>query len=509
MVNEALSPIPTRRRSSSAPALEAPPDAPPLAPSFEALETSVPPAGAAPRFVVVALASGGLVAAVMQTLVMPLIPKLPELMHAAPDDASWVITATLLSASICTPVSGRMGDMFGKRRVLLGTLGLLVVGAVLSALTSSLALMIVGRALQGAAMGAIPLGISLLKDILPAEKQGQAVAFMSSTMGMGGAIGLSGSALVAEHFSWHVLFWAAGALGLLSALAIAVTVPESKVRTGGRLDVPGTLGLAVGLLSLLLVISKGNNWGWTSTPVLVLAALALLVLPLWGWYELRHRAPLVDLRTTARRPVLLTNIASIMVGFAMYGSVMILPQLLQAPTSTGFGLGQSMLVAGVCMAPSGLVMLIGSPVSAKLTAARGARITLMLGTAVLALSFFAALFLMSAVWQLVVVGTVTGIGIAFAYAAMPTLIMQNVPQAETAAANGLNALMRSLGTALSSAVMAVLLADALNPAAGGGGVLPGGSGAFRLAFVVAAVAAVAGTLLCLALPRAPALPSAE
>jgi EmrB/QacA subfamily drug resistance transporter len=470
-------------------ALERPLSAPPLAPA---------PAADRSRLVVAALASGGLVAAVMQTLVMPLIPALPSLMHAAPDDASWVITATLLSASICTPVSGRLGDMFGKRRILLGTLGLLVAGALLSALTSSLALMIVGRALQGAAMGAIPLGISLMKDILPGEKQGQAVAFMSSTMGMGGAIGLPVSALVAEHFSWHVLFWGAALLGFLSAVAIVATVPESEVRSGGRLDVPGILGLAVGLLSLLLVISKGSNWGWTSVPVLILAAIALVVLSLWGWYELRRREPLVDLRTTARRPVLLTNLASVMVGFSMYGSVMILPQLLQAPAATGIGLGQSMLVAGLCMAPSGLVMLVGSPLSARLSAARGARVTLLLGTAVLGLSFVAALFLMSAVWQLVVVGTVTGVGIAFAYAAMPTLIMQNVPQAETAAANGLNALMRSLGTALSSAVMAVLLTNAFITDATG--MLPVGAAAFRLAFLVAAAAALLGSVLCLGLP---------
>lgn len=496
MADEALSPIRTRRRSVAAPAVSA------VDP--RGVEPRGPIEPGVPRYVVVALASGGLVAAVMQTLVMPLIPKLPELMHAAPDDASWVVTATLLSAAVCTPVSGRLGDMFGKRRILLGTLGLLVVGAVLSALTTSLGLMIVGRALQGAAMGAIPLGISLLKDILPAGRQGEAVAFMSSTMGMGGAIGLPVSALVAEHFSWHMLFWLAGLLGLLSALAIAVTVPESTVRSGGQIDVVGTAGLAVGLLGLLLVISKGNTWGWTSPLILGLGATALTVLPLWGWYELGRPAPLVDLRTSARRPVLLTNLASIMVGFAMYGSVMILPQLLQAPTSTGFGLGQSMLVAGVCMAPGGLVMLVGSPVSARLTAARGAGFTLLLGTAVLGLSLLAALGLMAAVWQLVVVGALTGVGIAFAYAAMPTLIMQSVPVEETAAANGLNALMRSLGTALASAVMAALLAGALSPGAGAGGILPAGSGAFRLAFAVAAVAALVGAALCLALPRRPA-----
>ncbi|MFG1927308.1 MFS transporter [Cryptosporangium sp. NPDC048952] len=460
---------------------------------------SPPDALATPRFIVPVLASGGLVAAIMQTIVVPLIPSLPTLLNAAPDDAAWVLTATLLAGAVATPVAGRLGDMFGKRRMMMVSLGLLVVGAVCSALSGSLALMVVGRVLQGAGAGAIPLGISLMKDILPADRQGSAIAFMSSTMGTGAAIGLPASALVAEHADWHLLFWGAGAVGLLALLAVAAVVPESGLRSGGRFDGVGAIGLAVWLAALLLVISKGNAWGWTSPAVLSLAGVFVVVVPLWTVFELRRRSPLVDLRTTVRRPVLVTNCASVLIGFAMYGSVMILPQLLQAPRSTGFGLGQTMLAAGLCMAPSGIVMLFASPLSARLTAARGARTTLMVGATVLGSAFAAATFLMHAVWQIVLIATFTGLGIALAYAAMPTLIMRNVPVGETAAANGLNTLMRSLGTSLSSAIMAVLLADAF--VTSGGGMLPTGLGAFRLAYTVAAAAALSGALLCLLLPR--------
>ncbi|EXG81525.1 MFS transporter [Cryptosporangium arvum] len=456
-------------------------------------------APATPRFIVPVLASGGLVAAIMQTIVVPLIPSLPTLLDAAPDDASWVLTATLLAGAVATPVAGRMGDMFGKRRMMIVSLGLLVVGAVCSALSGSLALMVVGRVLQGAGAGAIPLGISLMKDILPADRQGSAIAFMSSTMGTGAAIGLPASALVAENADWHLLFWGAGAVGALALVAVVAVVPESGLRAGGRFDVVGAAGLAVWLTGLLLVISKGNTWGWTSPAVVGPAAVAAVVAPLWAMFELRRKAPLVDLRTTVRRPVLVTNCASVLIGFAMYGSVMILPQLLQAPRGTGFGLGQSMLAAGLCMAPSGLVMLFASPLSARLTAARGARTTLLVGATVLGSAFAAASFLMHAVWQIVLIAIVTGLGIALAYAAMPTLIMQNVPVGETAAANGLNTLMRSLGTSMSSAIMAVLLADAFVTT--GGGALPTGLGAFRLAYTVAAAAALTGALLCLLLPR--------
>jgi MFS family permease len=451
------------------------------------------------HLLVVALSSAGLVAAVMQTVVLPLIPTLPQIVHAAPSDASWVITATLLSASVSTPVAGRFGDMFGKRRTLLGVLVLMVVGAVVSALSDSLLPMIVGRALQGTAMGAIPLGISLMRDLLPHRHRAAAISFLSSTLGMGSALGLPLAAVTIEGLGWHAVFWGSALLGVLSAVLIVVVVPESPVRSPGRVDVPGVLGLVTGLTALLLVISKGTTWGWTSPAVLGLAATAVVVFPVWGWHELRRRGPLVDLRVSARRPVLLTNAASVMVGFALYSSMLLFPQVLQSPVGTGFGQGHSLVVAGLLMAPSGLVMLVASPLSARLIDARGARVTLLCGIAVLAAACLMAPFMLDRAWQIVAVSVILGTGMAIGYSAMPTLIMNAVPEHETGAANGLNTLMRSVGTALASAVMAAVLTETLAAAAAGE---RHGGAAFTVGFLVAGGVAVLGFVLALALPRA-------
>ncbi|MCA2221941.1 MFS transporter [Nonomuraea aurantiaca] len=453
----------------------------------------------APRggLTVAVLAFAGIVVALMQTLVIPLVPQLPALLHATPSNTSWAITATLLAGAVATPVFGGLGDMYGKRLILVLCLGLLVAGSVICALSDSLPPMIVGRALQGAAAGVIPLGISIMRDELPREKLGAAIGLMSSSLGVGGALGLPSAALLAEHIGWHVLFWVSAALGAVVAGLVLAVVPESPLRTGGRFDVLGAVGLTAGLVCLLLGISKGGDWGWTSGTVLGLFAAAVVILLLWGVWELRARRPLVDLRITARRRVLVTNLASIMVGFSMFAMSLVLPQVLGMPEATGYGLGQSLLVIGLCMAPGGLVMMATSPLAARLSAARGPKVSLMTGSLVIAIGYFLGIVLMGGVWQIVVFTCVISAGVGIAYAAMPALIMSAVPASETGAANGLNALMRSIGTSTSSAVISVVLANLVirfGPAE-----LPSPTG-FRVAILIGGGAALAAFLIAAFIP---------
>lgn len=464
-----------------------------------------------PNVVVAVLAFGGIVVSLMQTLVIPLVPRLPDLLNASPADAAWVITVTLLASAVATPVVGRLGDMYGKRRMLLISLCLLVAGSVVAALSNSLLPMIVGRTLQGMAAGVIPLGISIMRDELPAEKLGSATAMMSASLGVGGALGLPASALLVENTDWHVLFWTAAGMGVLVTALVATFVPESSVRTGGRFDLLGALGLSTALVCMLLAISKGADWGWDAGTTLGLFAAAVVVLASWGWFELRVRQPLVDLRTTARRQVLLTNVASVVFAFAMFAMSLVLPQLLQLPTVTGYGLGRSLLVTGLVLVPSGLVMMATAPVSARVSRARGPKVTLMVGAVVVAAGYALGTVLMSAIWQLVLVSGLIGAGIGFAYGAMPALIMGAVPVSETAAANSLNTLMRAIGTSISSAVAGVILShmtitlgrDAVPSQDGFRLVMGLGSGMALLALTIAAFIPGRATPS----PRTPSMPA--
>ncbi|WP_327351305.1 MFS transporter [Streptomyces sp. NBC_01304] len=462
------------------------------------------PDGRAGRVVGV-LALAGIVAALMQTLVVPLIGDLPKLLDTSASNASWVVTATLLSAAVATPVAGRLGDMYGKRRMLLALTVPLIAGSVVCALSSSVVPMIVGRGLQGLGMGVVPLGISLLRDVVPPAKLGSSIALMSASMGVGGALGLPFSAAIAENASWRMLFWITGALALVVAAAVWLYVPAGEVRTvAGRFDVPGAVGLGVALISLLLAVSKGADWGWGSGTTLGLFAVAVLALLVWAWWELRTKEPLVDLRVTGRPQVLMTNAASILVGFAMYAQSLVVPQLLQLPEATGYGLGQSMMAMGLWMAPAGLMMMALSPLGAKLSAARGPKVTLSVGSLVIAVGYASAQLLLGSTWGLLVVTLICNTGVGLAYGAMPALIMGAVPQHETASANSFNTLMRSIGSSVSAAVMGVVLAQLTTDF--GGHALPSEAG-FRVALVIGAAVGLAAAAVAALIPVRPAAPA--
>lgn len=458
------------------------------------------PAGAKvarPALIVAVACYCGIIVALTQTMIIPLVPLLPGLLDTSASNASWAVTATLLTAAVTMPISGRLGDMVGKRLMLVISLGFLVAGSVLCAVTDSLIPVIVGRALQGMAMGAIALGISIMRDELPVEKVGPAVARVSATLGVGGAIGLPVSALIVEKANWHALFWISGGLGVIAIVAVLTLVPESPVRTPARFDFLGALGLAAALVMLLLAISKGGDWGWGDPLTLGLLVGSVLVFTLWGRWELRSVAPLVDLRTTARPQVLFTNIASIGAGFAMYGMSLIPIQILLAPQGVDHGLGLTLIQAGLVLMPGGFAMYFFSDVGARITAARGPRAALTTGIAIIAVGYTVLLFLRAEWWQISLAGIITSAGVGVAYAAMPALIMGAVAIKETAAANGLNALMRSVGTSLSAAVVGTVLAH--QTVSLGGVELPSEQG-LTLAILISLGASAVALLLTRAIP---------
>ncbi|GGW56431.1 MFS transporter [Streptomyces galilaeus] len=448
--------------------------------------------------VVAVLALAGIVVSLMQTLVIPIVPELPKLLDAPASDTAWAVTATLLAAAVATPVVGRLGDMVGKRRMLLTSIVLLISGSVVCALADSLIPMITGRALQGLSAAVVPLGISILRDTVSAEKLAGSTAVMSASLGVGGALGLPTAAFIADNWDWHILFWTSAALGVVAFVLVLLVVPESENRVGGRFDLVGSLGLSAGLVSLLLAVSKGGDWGWTSATTLGLGAAAVLILLAWGRWELRAKQPLVDLRTTAKRQVLFTNLASIALGFSMFAMSLVLPQLLQLPERTGYGLGRSMLTVGLVLAPQGLVMMVMSAVSAGITKAKGSKVTLMIGSLIVATGYGLNIVLMSEVWHLVLVSCVIGAGVGFTYGALPALIMGAVDPSQTGSANSLNTLMRSLGTSFASAVAGVILAQMTTEY--GGFALPAENG-FKVVMALGAGAALAAFLLAGFIPK--------
>ncbi|MEV5965070.1 MFS transporter [Kribbella sp. NPDC051952] len=448
-----------------------------------------------PRLILAVLAFCGVLVAISQTIVVPLLPELPAITHSSISDVSWLITVTLLTGAVFTPLLGRAGDMYGKRRVLLIALGSMVIGSLLCASSSNLSVLIAGRAFQGAAIAVVPLGISILRDELPPRRVIPSIAIMSSTLGVGAAFGIPAATLVVEYANWHAMFWINLGIGLLDIVLILLIVPESAVKTSGRFDILGAIGLSTFLVCLLLAVSKSSTW---STSVIVtLYAVAVAIVPLWAWYELRTTSPLVDLRVSARPAVLFTNLGALLIGFSFYANSLSTAQLVQEPTWTGYGLGKSIVVSGLCLLPGGVAMVLLSPVSARMSAARGPRFTLAVASVLMAAGYVVRFFTSHDVAGIVIGATVVSAGTAVAYSALPALIMHAVPVTETAAANGLNTLMRTVGSAICSTIVATVLAGVTITKEGR--VAPALS-AYLIVFVIAGIAAVIAAGLVLLIP---------
>lgn len=461
-----------------------------------------------PSAITAVLALSGTVVALMQTLVVPLLPDFPRILGVTADDASWLVTATLLSSAVATPIVSRSADMYGKRRMMVVCLAIMVAGSVMAAVGGTFLWLIIGRALQGFSSALIPVGISIMRDELPKEKMGSAVALMSATLGIGSALGLPLAGVLYEGLGWESIFWVAAGAGTLLLLAVVLVVPESKVRTPGRFDYTGALVLSAALGSLLLAISKGGSWGWGSEPVLLLFLAAAVLLAAWVPYELKVGQPMVDLRTSARRPVLMTNLASLLIGFAMFANMLLTTQQLQLPTATGYGFQLNVITAGLCMVPSGLAMVVFAPVSGGIIRRFGGKTALMTGACVMIAGYVGRVFFHDSITVVVIGSTVVSVGTAIAYAAMPTLIMGAVPITETASANGLNSLVRSIGTSTSSAAVAAVLTSVTMTL---GPVRAPSFAAFQDVFWMAALASAASVLAAIAIPRAaahrPAVPA--
>ncbi|MGJ3507624.1 MFS transporter [Enemella sp. A6] len=444
------------------------------------------------------LCAAALSAVLMQTVVMPLIPDLPAILGTDLVGASWVLTATLLTGAVAHPISGRLADIFGKRRMLLICLAVVAGGSVVSALSSSLVPMVIGRAMQGLGMGIIPIGLALMRDLLPAHRLQSGAGTLSATMGFGGALALpiSAGALMYVHWSW--LFWFAAVQSVLCMLLVLRVIPADPVRhRAGSMDVPGAIGFAVGTLALLVVITQGPEWGWLSLRVLGLLVAGLLVLGVWLVYQWRTKDPLVDLRLSLTPSLFWANVTGFAMGYGMFVSNLVFPIMISAPIELGYGLGLSVAHIGLLLMPSGIAMMLAGPMSGIVSRRVGPRATLQIGSVFVAVGYGLALILGGPA-KVVVATVVASVGFGLTYAALPLIIMNGVPDERTGAANGLNALMRTIGLTVSGAVTAMILS--LHRVSVGGADFAGPA-VMTIALITAVVAALSSVVLAFGIPH--------
>jgi MFS family permease len=405
-----------------------------------------------------------LTVAVLQTGVVPILGVMARQLDVSLAAISWTVTANLLAAAATTPLLGRLADLHTKKRVLLAVLVVVLAGSLLAATTSSFALLIVARVLQGASFSLYPIGVSILREELSPERLMAALAVLSAVLGFGGGMGLVIVGLLMRgDADYHRTFWFVSAFVALVLVAAMVVGPERRHRATGSVDWIGAAGLAVGLSLLLLTITEGNPWGWTSARTVGSALAAVGVLALWWWWERRCSQPLVSTTMLLRRPILLTNIATVAVGMGLYFGFLGLTGFVQAPTGSGYGFAATVLMASIVfLLPGAIAGFLTALASGRYIDRFGARLVLVVGIAIGMAGFAMLAIAHSEPWQVIVAGVLVNVYISLAYGALPSLVVREVEPGETGVATSMNAIARTIGASTAAAIVAVLLSRAGN-----------------------------------------------
>src|SRR6201996_847254 len=389
--------------------------------------------------------------ALLQSLVIPVLPTIQAGLHTSQNTVTWVLTAYLLSASIFTPIMGRLGDMWGKERMLVAALGALTLGSVLAALTGSIAIMIVARVIQGIGGGVLPLSFGIIRDEFPVQKVAGAVGVIAALAAAGAGLGIVLAGPIVDALNYHWLFWIPAIMLAGATVAAELIVPKSLVRTAGRLSGAGARLVSGCRVALLGPISEAPTWGWGSARVLGLLALAVVLAVVWVVVESRSAHPLIDMRMM-RIPVGgTTNPVALLFGVGMYATFAFLPEFLQTPRSAGYGFGLSITLSGLILLPASVAMFAVGVASGRLPSRFGAKTVLVAGALISIVPFVLLTFAHRQEWEILLAMCLQGIGFGMAYAAMSNLVVQGVPAEQTGVASGMNANIRTIGGSIGAA----------------------------------------------------------
>jgi EmrB/QacA subfamily drug resistance transporter len=434
------------------------------------------------------LTFAGLAYALQQTMVIPALVALQHDLGTTTTWVTWVLTVFLLVASVATPILGKLGDQYGKERLLTITLTIFLAGCIGAALAWNIWSLIAFRAVQGVGGAVFPLAFAIIRDEFPREKVGVAIGLISAVFGVGGGLGIVLSGLIVDHASWRWLFIVGSIPTAIAVVLVHRFVPESPIKTESKVDFLGATLMSLGLIALLVALTEGETWGWTSVRTLGLGAVSAAFLVAWGVAELHVDEPMVDMRMLARREVLFTNITALISGFAMFGSFVLVPNFVESIDSVvHYGFGASATRAGLYLLPSSVLLLFAGPVAGLIGRRIGSKWPLAIGLAVVAVAAGMLAFWNDRPWQVLAAMPLLGVGVGFAFASMATLITEAVRPTETGVATGMNTVMRTVGGVIGGQVGAALLSA--YTVAGTG--LPSVKG-FEIAFAASAVAALIG-----------------
>jgi EmrB/QacA subfamily drug resistance transporter len=409
------------------------------------------------------LAAGVGAFSLLQSMVIPVLSTVQQELHTSQSTVTWVLTAYLLSASVMTPILGRVGDIYGKERVFVATLLALAIGSALAALAPNITVMIIARAVQGLAGGTLPVAFGIVRDEFPAERVAGAVGILAALTAVGGGLGIVLAGPIVNALGWRWLFWLPLIVTVAAAVGAVLFVPESPVRSPGTISVLPAVLLSAWLVALLVALSEASDWGWGSAAVIGLLAAAVVLAAAWVWAELRATTPLIDMKMMRRPTVWTNNLVALLLGMGMYATFAFLPEFVQTPTAAGYGFGASIAHSGLMLLPSAVTMFFVGMFAGSLARRFGGKVLVVAGCLVGSVSMAILAFAHGQEWEIYLAAGIMGAGFGLAFSSMTALVVGAVPPEQTGVASGMNANIRTIGGSIGAAVMASIVTAQLEP----------------------------------------------
>lgn len=389
-----------------------------------------------------------------------LFAALPKLIRdfGDPVTAGWLVTIHTLIGAAIVIVVGRLGDIYGRRSVLLILLLIATAGSILSAVTSSFAIVLIGRALQGASVPVLPLAIGILREAMPGERVPVAIGLMGTAQGVGVASGLVLGGAIVDHWNWHWLFAVSAVLLAVSWLAVRLLVPARPgTPPSGPINWLQGLMPVPGIILLLLGISFSKQLGWLDPRIWGAIGLGLAIVALWIRSSLRQSEPFIDLRLLANRNVAVANVISVLLAISTMQMIFLFSNYAQSPVWTGVGLGLTATVAGLINLPSNVVAFLGGPLSGWFTQKRGIGAPIVIGGVIAAAGWLWGLTLPTSLVEVILAVCIVSFGTAMLNSAVPNVIVASVANERTGEAIGSLSVIRGMASSLGVQFIAVLL----------------------------------------------------
>lgn len=418
-----------------------------------------PPARGGGLVLIGALSTAAFSHGLMQSFLNPLLPTLGLAFGVDQGSIAWLVTGFLLASSIAMPIAGRLGDMFGRARVLRIVMLTFLAGTILAAVADAYAVLLVARIVQGAAGAMFPLAFGLLRERLSERAMVAGIGLVSSMIAASSAIAVVAVGPLVDAAGLRGVFVIAAVVAAIATVLVWALVPRADVAARrGSVDVIGAVLMAIWLAGLLLSVTQGAAWGWTAPVTLVLMLITVVGFLIWVRAEYRAPVPIVDMRILMTSPVGWANALAFLFGFMLFAGMIAIPAYVQSPRENGFGFGASIAETAVYLLPQTVMFLVVSLLASTMHRWPGSRPSIVIGVVLTVAG--AAIFAFCHLWPVMVImaSGLMGLGIGLIYSHLMSVIVAAVPEGEVGSVSGMNTNMRNIGGAFGAQVCGAFLA---------------------------------------------------